>query len=108
MSSRVARAIIADYEATLQARYAHSAYIGALADRTAEGIAPIDPAELLALFAADRYAAWAKIGAMTEAQRINQAIETAAHLNLRPDAAEVRWADILKHWEVALQEKGML
>ena len=108
MSSRVARTIIADYEDSLRQRYAHAAYVGALADRTAEGIAPLDPAELLALFASDRYAAWAKIGAMTESQRINQAIEVASHLNLRPDAAEIAWTAVLKRWEDRLTAMGML
>jgi len=107
MSNRIARAIIADYEDNLRRRYAHSVLVGALADRTAPGIAPCDPAELLALFAADKAAGWQRLAEMTPSQRLHQAIETTCYLNLRPGKPEQRWADVLKHWEDRLAAMGV-
>jgi hypothetical protein len=73
----------------------------ALRERTAPGIAPVEPGALMALFHTDRNTAWALLAAMTSAQRINQAIETACWLE--GTGVEVAWGAVLERWEARLE-----
>lgn len=77
----------------------------ALRERTASGIAPVEPAELMALFAGDEEAhhtAWLVLALMTAAQRVNTAIEVAAWLE--GEDRPCSWGHILQRWERRLAE----
>ncbi|NNJ13392.1 hypothetical protein EKD04_023995 [Chloroflexales bacterium ZM16-3] len=64
--------------------------------------AAIESAELLALFRTAPAEAWARLAAMSEAQRIVQAIDMACHLEAQ--GIEMRWGDIRQRWEAKLAE----
>jgi hypothetical protein len=71
----------------------------ALADRTAEGIAPFEPSTFVSLWRRDRVAWFQVFSAMSEAQRTNQAIETACWLEGQD--RPTHWGYLLDLWHAA-------
>lgn len=91
------------YESTARRATNEALVVAALVERTAPGIAPVEPAELMALFAADDHsAAWLVLALMTPEQRVNQAIELAAWLE--GEDRPCSWGHILQRWERRLAE----
>lgn len=72
-------------------------------ERTAPGIAPIEPAALAALFAEDAPMAWRRLMLLSDVQLVNQAIEYACYLETQ--GVIKRWGAILECWERRLAEK---
>ena len=73
----------------------------ALRERTAPGIAPIEPADLIAQFVAEPEAAYLSLADLTDEQMVNQAIETAVYLEGM--GKDVPWALLLERWQQRIE-----
>jgi hypothetical protein len=67
-----------------------------------QAAAMAESADLMQLFRTRPAEAWAQLAAMTEAQRINQAIDMACYLETQ--GVELAWGDIRQRWETHLAE----
>lgn len=99
---RAARAILEAEAEVARQRLAWAELAIALVERTAPGIAPIEPGALMTLFQLDRAAAWARLDQMSAGQRVLQAIEVACWLETV--GVVVAWGDVLERWERRLVE----
>ena len=89
-------------ESARRRAYNELALAAALVERTAPGIAPIEPAALMAMFASAPAQAWAALASLTRPQLVNQAMETAVWLETTGVMAT--WASVLARWETRLAE----
>jgi hypothetical protein len=85
-------------------RLAQAALIAAQAERTAMGIAAIEPSVLAALFAECPWRAYALLAGLTERQMVIEAIDYACWL--REQGVEKNWGAILDCWRRRLAERA--
>jgi hypothetical protein len=105
-SYRTARTI-ANLEASFDGdrqRLAQAALIAAQAERTAQGVAAIEPAQLAAMFAECPWRAWGLLAGLTERQLVIEAIDYAMYLETQ--GIEKRWGAILGCWTRKLAERA--
>ena len=104
-ATRPARAALIEYEARVMAdanRRCQAADTAiAFRERNAPGIAPIEPAALIALFPIDPEAAYLALSDLTESQFVNQAIETAVYLGGM--GKNIPWQMLLERWESRIE-----
>ena len=99
--------IIANLEATFDAdrlALAAAEQAAARAERTAQGIAAIEPAELAAQFAECPWRAWAALASLTERQLLVEAIDYATFLAAQ--GVDKSWGAILRCWQRKLSERA--
>jgi hypothetical protein len=99
--------LIANLEAQFdgdRARLAAAERAAAMAERTALGIAAIEPAELAAQFAECPWRAWAALAQLNERQLIVEAIDYASWL--AEQGVEKRWGAILECWTRRLASRA--
>lgn len=90
---------LAEYEARTMADAARRCAIAErTAERTAAGIAPIDPADLVAQFVAEPDAAYLALIDLTDEQLVNQAIETASYCR-ETLGKDIPWQMLLERWQ---------
>ncbi len=85
-------------------RLAAAELAAARAERSAQGIAAIEPAELAALFAECPHRAWAALATLTERQLIVEAIDYACWLLAQ--GIDKDWGAILRCWQRKLAERA--
>jgi hypothetical protein len=85
-------------------RLAAAELAAARAERSAQGIAAIEPAELAALFAECPHRAWAALTTLTERQLILEAIDYACWLLAQ--GIDKDWGAILRCWLRKLAERA--
>lgn len=92
---------LAEYEARTMADAARRCAIAertvAFRERTAAGIAPIDPADLVAQFVAEPDAAYLALVDLSDEQLVNQAIETASYVETL--GKDIPWQMLLERWQ---------
>lgn len=92
------------YESRIRRATNEALVAGASIDRSAPGVAPIEPGTLMTLFDASPATAWAALSGLTQPQLINQAIEVACWLEQAGVVAP--WSGILQRWETRLAEQA--
>jgi hypothetical protein len=95
---RTAR-LIANLEASFAGdaqRLAAAELAAAQAERSAQGIAAVEPSELAALFAECPWRAWAALATLSERQMVVEAIDYAMYLETQ--GIEKAWGAILRCW----------
>ena len=105
-SYRTARTI-ANLEASFDGdrqRLAQAALDAAMAERTAQGIAAIEPAQLAALFAECPWRAWGLLAGLSERQMVIEAIDYACWL--LEQGVDLPWGCILRTWTRRLAERA--
>jgi hypothetical protein len=85
-------------------RLAAAELTAAQAERAAQGIAAIEPAELAALFAECPHRAWAALATLTERQMVVEAIDYACWL--LEHGVDRHWGDILRCWQRKLAARA--
>ena len=75
-----------------------------LTERAAQGVAPIEPAQLAAEFAECPHRAWAQLAKLTDRQRVVEAVAYAAHLEAQ--GVVIAWQRILECWERRLAARA--
>lgn len=88
------------------ARLAETDRCQALAARDANGIAPIAPEALAALFASEPSAAWAALAQLTDAQLVNQAIEYTVYLERQ--GIDKKWIAVYDCWVSRIAARASL
>jgi hypothetical protein len=74
------------------------------AERTAQGIAAVEPSELAALFAECPWQAWAALASLTERQLLIEAIDYASWLDAQ--GIDKAWGAILRCWQRKLADRA--
>lgn len=96
---------LTNLEATFDAdrqRIDRAALAVAQADRTANGIAPIEPSVLMTAFRTAPADAWTMLAALTEEQLVIQAIDVACYLETQ--GIELAYGEIRQRWQAKLAE----
>jgi hypothetical protein len=107
MTTYYSHRILVNLEATFDGdrqRLAAATLASAEAERTAQGIAAIEPSVLAALFATSPWRAWAALAQLTERQRVVEAIDYACYLETQ--GVVLSWGDIRACWERKLAQRA--
>ena len=99
--TRPIRSALREYETRIMADAERRCRIAetrvALRERSAPGIAPIEPADLVAQFVSEPESAYLALADLTDEQLVNQAIETSVYLETL--GKDVPWALLLERWQ---------
>ena len=102
---RPIRSALVEYEGRLMADAARRCAIAerndAVARRMIDGIAPIEPVDLVALFVSEPESAYLLLMDLSGGQLVNQAIETTSYLESLGKV--LNWQDVLERWESRIE-----
>lgn len=97
--SRVLTNLEAQFDGDRQ-RIAAAQLAAAQAERTAPGIAPLEPSDLIQTFRTRPADAWGMLATLSDAQLVIQAIDTACYL--LGQGTDISWSIVLQTWRTKL------